>query len=159
MILLIHMCCMKVHPIHMCTTKPIFSSIIFMRNKNHGLRMHSQRLCLIRPRTYRNKACVRIFKFVDMSGSWDPVSNSQFAIYFLFVYIFQEHKVFYSLVVVTWIIKMSSGQKPSLFQRRNWTIPILEPSCCKKRQKDSQLRNWFWGTGDVWRFWMIPNWS
>ena len=37
-----------------CTTKPIFSSIIFMRNKNHGLRMHSQRVLtdVSNPTTY-----------------------------------------------------------------------------------------------------------
>ena len=37
---------------------------------------------------------------------------------------------------------------------------LLEPSCCKKRQKKSQPRNWFGEyLGDIWRFWMIPNWS
>ena len=133
MILLIHMCCMKVHPIHMCTTKPIFSSIIFMRNKNHGLRMHSQRLCLIRPRTYRNKACVRIFKFsnkfFDMSGSWDLKSsfkyipNSQF---FCLLF-FKNTKVFYSLVAVTWIpllISNRSRVKTVDFRLKKWRISV-----------------------------------
>ena len=49
-----------------------------------------------------------------------------------------------------------SGSTPCTEFHCTW---LLEPSCCKKRQKKSQPRNWFWGIGDVWRFWMIPNWS
>ena len=34
----------------------------------------------------------------------------------------------------------------------------LELSCWNTQQRESQRRNWFGQIGDVWRFWMIPNW-
>ena len=35
----------------------------------------------------------------------------------------------------------------------------VEPSCCKKRQKKVPTKKLVCGIGDVWRFWMVPNWS
>ena len=36
---------------------------------------------------------------------------------------------------------------------------ILEPSCCKKRQKKIPTKKLVWGIEGVWRIWIIPNWS
>ena len=131
---------------YICTTKPIFSSIIFMRNKNHGLRMHSQRLCLIRPRTYRNKACVRIFKFsnrfFDTSGSWDltssfkfPVPSSQFLIYdfSFFVYFFQKHNTIYYMSLIDWKNKSRIVWSTWNVLQQAWRwlkAPLLNKVCC-----------------------------
>ena len=49
----------------------------------------------------------------------------------------------YEMIIVTWIL-LSKKQ-------------ILDPSCCKIRQVP--VNKLVWGIGEVWRFWMIPNWS
>ena len=35
----------------------------------------------------------------------------------------------------------------------------LEPVCCKKRPIKVPTKKLVWEIGDIWRFWMIPNWS